>query len=279
MRSLAVLAVAAFGLSLAGVASAAGPWLGVANDGGAGITAPTGVEYVANVSGGVTTVTAERGADGAALATVRVPGRFGVPYVTMAGDLGGLSPNGRVLVLGEPYTGNGGLRTTSEFAVLGTRPLALRTTVKLRGDFGFDALSPDGRTLYLIEHASQRQLLSYRVRAYDLRAGRLLPQAIADERQRGWLMNGMPVARATSADGRWVYTLYSSGDNYPFVHALDTRSRSAVCVGLPWQWTTAGPAIGTAELSLSGQRLIVAGSHGLGTKFALDTRTFEVTRL
>ena len=280
MRTLAAaLSVAAAALALAAAAPAAGPWLGVL-DGGEGIAASSGmVDYVATVAGGKTTVTASRSVDGGTLATASVPGRFGIPFVTIAGDLGGLSRDGRTLVLAQPYTGSGELRTTSEFAVFGTRPLALRTTVELHGDFGFDALSPDGRTLYLIEHASQRQLLSYRVRAYDLRAGKLLPGAIADERQRGWLMNGMPVSRTTTANGRWVYTLYSSGDNYPFVHALDTTTRTAVCVGLPWQWTTAGTEIGTAKLTLSGGRLLVAGNGGAGTKFALDTRTFRVTRL
>ncbi len=278
MRPLAFLA-AALALALAPAASAAGPWLGV-QDGGEGIAAATGaVDYVATVSGARTTVTAQRHATGATTATASVPGRFGIPYVTLAADLGGLSRNGRVLVLAEPYTGGGDLRTTSRFAVFRTDPLALATTLTLPGDFGFDALSPDGRTLYLIQHVSQRQLLSYRVRAYDLQAGKLLAQAIADERQRDWLMNGMPVARASSADGRWVYTLYSGGDNYPFVHALDTKARTAVCVGLPWRWTAAGPDIGNAELRLAGDRLVVAGNHGLGTKFALDTRTFKVTRL
>jgi hypothetical protein len=279
MRLLAALAAAAAALGLASAAPAAGPWLGVL-DGGEGIAAPNAaVSYVANIAGGRTTVAAVRDADDATLASASVPGTFGLPYVTLGGDLGGLSTNGRTLVLGEPYTGGGELRTTSRFAVFGTKPLALRTTVALHGDFGFDALSPDGRTLYLIEHASQRQLLSYRVRAYDLRTGKLLPGAIADERQRSWLMNGMPVSRATTANGRWVYTLYSGGDNYPFVHALDTTKRTAVCVGLPWQWTSAGPEIGTAKLTLSGGRLVVAGGGGVGTKFALDTRTFKVTRL
>ena len=117
------------------------------------------------------------------------------------------------------------------------------------------------------------------MRAYDLRAGKLLPRAIADKRQRGWVMSGMPITRATSADGRWVYTLYSGSDNYPFVHALDTCSRTAVCIGLPWQWTAAGPDIGSAELKLAGDRLLVNGDHGFGTRFALDTRTFKVTKL
>src|SRR5256885_5593045 len=43
-------------------------------------------------------------------------------------------------------------------------------------------------------------------------------------------MRGVPVARVTGDHGRWAYTLYASGK--PFVHALDTVARRAVCVDL-----------------------------------------------
>jgi hypothetical protein len=86
-------------------------------------------------------------------------------------------------------------------------------------------------------------------------------------------MSGMPVARASSADGRWVYTLYSVGDNYPFVHALDTVHRTAVCIGIPWNWATDQTAINSATLAIEGNALSIAG------KFVLDRSTFEVTKL
>jgi hypothetical protein len=46
-------------------------------------------------------------------------------------------------------------------------------------------------------------------------------------------MNGNPLTRATSPDGRWAYTLYE-GTEHPFVHALDTANRSARCIDLDW---------------------------------------------
>ena len=45
-------------------------------------------------------------------------------------------------------------------------------------------------------------------------------------------MRGSPVTRTTSADGRWAYTLYDGGGKTPFVHALDTRGRTARCIDL-----------------------------------------------
>ena len=106
----------------------------------------------------------------------------------------------------------------------------------LHGSFAFDALSPDASRLYLIQHteAANGDYAHYVVRAYDLRTHRLLPGRVADRTQKSWVMNGYPVTRMTSADGRWVYTLYQNGgDGYPFVHALDTVRGVAHCIGLP----------------------------------------------
>ena len=44
-------------------------------------------------------------------------------------------------------------------------------------------------------------------------------------------MGGMPLSRAVSPDGRFVYTLY--GAEEPFIHALDTVGRTAKCIDLP----------------------------------------------
>jgi hypothetical protein len=242
-------------LVLVPAAAAAGPWLGTL-DGGGGISLPGAqVAYVTHVAQGATTVDAVR--NGRVTASASLPGRWGIPYVTLNGRVGGLSANGKTLVLADRFEPTGELRAGSAFTVIDTRRLTART-IELRGDFGFDALSADGRTLYLIQHVSAENLLRYRVRAYDLRADRLLPRVIADKRQAGWNMTGYPIARASSADGRWVYTLYSSGDNYPFVHALDTKARTAVCIGIPWDWTS-------------------AGDGGIGPRFGIDTRTFKVS--
>src|SRR5204863_2656167 len=137
-------------------ASAAGPWLGTASNGVA--------EYTANVHGTTTLV-----GDGSN--TVSVDGKWGLPRVTPNNGVGGLSADGRVLVLSQDFNPTGALQTHSSFLVLSTKPLGVRATVRLKGDFGFDALSPQGRIVYLIQHVSAEDLFQYRVRAYDLRAG------------------------------------------------------------------------------------------------------------
>src|SRR5262249_947542 len=139
-------------------------------------------------------------------------GSWGVPIVTFGGQTGGLSYDGQLLVLADARP-PGPLRTRSTFVLMSTTPVAPEQFINLKGDFAFDALSPDSRTLYLIQHVSANSK-SYRVRAYDLQSNRLLPWAIADKRQAGWTMSGYPVARATSSDGRWVHTLYRNDGGY-----------------------------------------------------------------
>lgn len=227
-RLLACFAVA---LATAPAALAGGPSPPVTEG---GVVAPGGgVRYVAVRNGDATRVEAVRTTDGHVLRSRSYSGRWGIPSVAFDGSPGAVSRDGETLVLAST-AGGAPLRARSSFQVLSTRNLGARTEVALRGDFAFDALSPDGSRLYLIQHVSEANLSRYVVRLFDLERNRLLPGRIADRTQRGWVMEGLPVTRATSADGRWAYTLYSRPGGYPFVHALDTVRGVAHCVGIPW---------------------------------------------
>ena len=48
----------------------------------------------------------------------------------------------------------------------------------------------------------------------------LLPGRIADQTQKSWVMQGRATGRATTADGRWVYTIYQN----PAATRSSTRS-------------------------------------------------------
>ena len=171
--------------------------------------------------------------------TLTLPGGWGIQLATLDGALTGLSPNGRVLVLSDNVQPNGSLCVRSRFAVINTHTLTLEhRRSACAATSPVDALSPNAELLYLIHHLPQADASKYQVQAYDLPAGRLLPGVIADKRQAGWMMAGYPVTRTTSASGGWVYTLYRQDNNYPFIHALDTVHHTAVCVGLPANWTT-----------------------------------------
>jgi len=271
-RSIVTVAAIAAALGAAGAAWAVGPWPGLASS----VAAPSGdVRYAAARSGG-STVVRKISADGQLLASRRITGLFGIPAITSGGAAGGLSPDGRLLVLAEPPN-YGGLRQQSRFVVLSTGPLSKVATITLPGEFGFDAISPDRRTLYVIQHATQSDLVRYVVRAYDLAQRRLLPRAIVDKREPDERMRGYPIARATSPGGAWVYTLYTKvpGSSVTFVHALNAAGRSAFCVDLP-AWT-ADESIWDARLDLAGNMLTVRDKSG--AVFArIDTRSLRVLR-
>ena len=275
MRQLVFLSVALATLALVPAAGAAGPSL-PAVEGGAGISAATGaVRYVTRLTKSSTRL--QERIDGRVARTGVAAGAWGVQLATLDGQLTGLSPDGRVLVLSDNVRPTGNLRARSRFAVVDTRTLDVTATIALRGDYTVDALSPNGDTLYLIHHVSQADATKYQVQAYDLSANRLLPGVIADKRQEGWTMAGFPVTRATSATGRWVYTLYRQDTNYPFIHALDTLRHRAVCIGLPVDWANGQGWISNAKLHVAKGKVEVRGVDG-EARFVLDTRTNRLVK-
>ena len=149
----------------------------------------------------------------------------------------------------------------TDLRIVSTRNLVASERISLKGSFAYDALSPDGKKLYLIQHSSVDDLQHYVVRAYDLDAHALLPGRIADKAQKSWVMQGFPTARTSSLDGRWVFTLYMNPGGYPFIHALDTVRAVAHCVGLPWASSNQG-ALSNAVLSLRGKTLAVHWTSG-----------------
>jgi hypothetical protein len=270
MRSIRLFTVATVCLAAliaAGGASAVGPWPGLAQS---VTSAQTGIRYTASRTGAATTVRALRA--GQVLATAQLDGSWGIPAVTSTGVAGGLSPDSRLLVLSEQSTA-GGLRSQSRFQVLSTRTLEVAQTIVLPGEFGFDALSADARTLYLIQHRSRADLVAYVVRGYDLQAKRLLPGVIVAKGE-GGSMRGYPVARATARSGSWVYTLYNRGSGSPFIHALNTDGRFAVCIDLTWQPGSNNIWLTRLQLSADGRKLVVrSGGAAVAT---VDTKTFRV---
>ena len=169
-------------------------------------------------------------------------GSYYLPAVATDGSPGGISANGILPLISLPrrYPPR-----HSRFALLDTRlflrhphhgsgaPRHAVTRIDLRGAYGFDAISPDGARVYLIRNFFRRgEVRHYEVRALDGTSGRLLPGAIVDPKEPDERMQGSPVTRVSSRDGRWAYTLYT-GREETFLHALDTVGGRAVCVDLP----------------------------------------------
>ena len=231
-RSLFALAVATAAV-FAGTARADGLPVVDVDVGATGVTVPAShVRYVTFPLRRQTLVARVERDGGRVAGSHVLRGRFTIPAVAYDGSAAGLSADAETLVLVRPRTRFPQPETT--FAILDAERLRLRDVVTLRGDFSLDALSPSGSSLYLIEYVSPRDPTRYRVRAYDLRAGRLLRDPVIDPRTFGDAMRGLPITRATSPDGRWAYTLYDGAGKHPFVHALDTATREARCIDLHW---------------------------------------------
>ena len=204
--------------------------------------------------------------------TARLVGRFSVPVVANDGSPSGLSADGQTLVLTKSRRAlRGG---TTRLAVVDVRRLRIRRVLNLRGNFSFDAISPDGRTMFLIRYADPRDPTQYSVRAYDLGARRMLAGRIVDRSEPDEDMSGFPMTRAMGLDGRWAYTLYD-GTEHPFIHALDTERRAAVCIDMDM---LAGRSNGIADLKLrtsDGRLDVLAGAEVLAS---VDTSTHELIR-
>jgi hypothetical protein len=77
-----------------------------------------------------------------------------------------------------------------------------------------------------------------------------------------------------SAGGRWAYTLYVRPSVVPFLHALDTTGRRAVCIDLP---SLAKASTGSAHLRLGPGGTTLQVDVGSVTWARINTHTFRVS--
>ena len=243
--------------------------------GASGVAAPgSPFRYLALRDGDKTLVvrTAQQG--GQVMFSRRLPGHFTIPAVAYDRSAGGLSANEQTLVLIQPRPGFP--RRQTGLALIDT-PRLRAHLVTLHGDYSFDAISPDGRWAYLVHYLDPRNPTDYEVRAYDVANRRLVPGPIVDPSEPDEQMGGIPLTRAASPDGRWAYTLYSG--NKPFVHALDTAGRTAVCVDLPRRVARRAMAVGASatRLSMDASNRLTVSAEGEPIA-SIDTKTFAVSR-
>ncbi|HEY2935630.1 MAG TPA: hypothetical protein VGJ25_03470 [Gaiellaceae bacterium] len=142
--------------------------------------------------------------------------------------------------------------------------------VHLQGTWAVDALSRDGRRLYLIEYGADG---SYLVRVHQADRG-LVPGAITDPRE-PQPMTGTAWSSTGSRDGRWQLTLYLKSGNQAFVHALSLTATHAACIDLPGgDFVSAGRY--ALVLSPDG-RTLYAANPSLGVVATIDLQQEAVT--
>jgi hypothetical protein len=219
---------------------------------------------------------------GEVIGTRSIKGDFTIPLVALDGTSAGLSADGTTLALITPRTDFRRFpREETSFLIVGVEKsgrLRPRKPLTLRGDFSFDALSPDGRTMYLVEYTSE-DYNDYAVREYDLARGRLLkdPVQFSHEVAPGE-MRGLPMARANSPDGRWAYTLYNGGGrprDEAFIHILDTVDGVSHCIDLP---DVSGREAWNLQLQLDAGGGALNAQRGGRVLASMDTKTYEVTK-
>jgi hypothetical protein len=231
------------------------------------------VSFTAAKGDGGTLIRAISTEDGTVLRSRTFKGQYGIPTIQSGKPGEGLSRDGKTFVLE-----NVGFADTSRFMLVSTSDLSPVDSFTLNGTYVFDALSPSGSMMYLIQHQTTQDVNHYIVRGYNLRTHALLPRRIADKTQESWVMQGWAVTRTTSPNGRWVYTLYANPGGYPFVHALDTVTSVAHCVGLPWPAADGqqGPVF-NFTLVLKGKMLAVRYGGG-GLYRSINTTNWKVSR-
>jgi hypothetical protein len=168
-------------------------------------------------------------ASGRTIAQTTIPTGYSLPNIAFQGPTAGLSPNGRWLALTRnSVSTSGGVQTN--FLVGSSSLTDSFKKIVVNGDFVFDALSNDGNSLYLIQKMSDPS--HYQVRLYDLAAGSLVLQPVADKREPNEPMNGIRGDSAADPTGNSVYTVYIRSGG-PFIHALPLGQPFAWCVDLP----------------------------------------------
>jgi hypothetical protein len=184
--------------------------------------------------------------------------------------LAALAADGTRAVLADVRPGPGRTR----FTILGTSRWTVQRRIELRGTFGVEALSPDGRRLFLIRYGDG----GYNLRLYDLRTGELAFTPLVEGAAARPKMVGAAWTSVATRDGRWLLTLYIKPDGGGFVHALDLGRAIGHCLDLPGGFVDA-KSIRTASLALSPdeRRLYVAGPL-VGRLLVLDLAGPRIAR-
>jgi DNA-binding beta-propeller fold protein YncE len=182
--------------------------------------------------------------------------------------LGGVSATGRFVALAAPGTAR------SKILVVDTSS-GRRQLITLRGRYDAEAVSPDGRAVYLIRwHGTS----AYSVKYYDLARSQLRPATLSMKGQYvAPVMTGSPAGSIATSDGRWLLTLYlNTKQGRAFVHALNLVDRNAVCIVLPGEGSGLSALRSYALAASPDGKIAYAANPALGVIAEVDLEGFGV---
>ncbi|HKG57712.1 MAG TPA: hypothetical protein VKA85_10735 [Candidatus Limnocylindrales bacterium] len=147
--------------------------------------------------------------------------------------------------------------------------------IDVAGTVAYDAVSPNGSMIFVIEHLPAPPEAHYQVRAIDVASRNLLPGVVVDKTGTDEAMGGWPLAQLARPGGL-VLTLYRSAE-HPFIHALQTVDNFAICIDLPASRLDADAAQDWG-LAAAPSGAVYAVNATLGEVAQVDAGDFRVTR-
>ena len=210
---------------------------------------------------------------GVVLEGMQLPRSFDMPPATISGIRGGLSQNGRWLVLQAFDRTASGLVTATHMLVADTSEFKVAARIDLKGLFNFDAVSNDGQRVYVIEYTGASDKSSYRVRVYEIAAGQLGSYTVVDKGGSVEPMTGVRLSSVASPDGQWLYSVYAREKGGAFVHALNLSQPYAFCLDLPGSGLSSKAEAFQWSLALSADgRHLYAANGAMGVVTQIDNR-------
>ncbi len=192
---------------------------------------------------------------------------YRLPQATISGLPGGLSQNGKWLVLEAQSSVSP--PTASHLLVVDTSFASTPMSVNLNGWFQFDAISNDGRRLFLIEYLSGGD---YRVRVYTISARQLEPNVVVDKSSPSESMTGVRLMGVPSVEGQWLFSVYARQYAGAFIHVLNLDGSFAYCIDLPGSGYSADPRAFDWSLALSPTgSTLYATNTAMGTAARIET--------
>jgi hypothetical protein len=204
----------------------------------------------------------------ALVALAAASGQFELPVIAADGTRAGVAADGRTAVLAErPAHG------VSRFALVDAKHRRVERVIKLRGDYSFDAISPDAATIYFVHYRS-RDHTRYAIQAMDASDRRARLTTVVEKGEPGERMSGLALTRVNGPGG-WIYTLYDGAAGHaPFIHALSSEDRFTICIDLD-------PLAGRADLASLRMKMADDGVRVLDTNgtplVRVNPGSYEVT--
>ena len=236
------------------------------------------IGWTATPGGVVTTVSRIESLGQPAAKSTSFAGWF-VPRTQHSGAPDGLSHDGRWLALFDPELKRPDGTFRSRFAILGTALDSAPTQVELGGNFWFEAIADDGKTLYLTENVPWDRPTDQYLRVYDLERHTLVPGNVP---LTGPPLTGYPLGvEAMSSDGSRHYRMYAVGRDVsaPVLRSLHVNDRKGTTISLPSSMFSGGEAqIAWALVPTPDGRTVYAVNGELGAVVEFDARTETVRR-